>query len=155
MGLITYTTMYLLKNAETVHELSFKNSSEIEVYKILKRISKSKGMKVVRFKDYFMLENIINEAEVFISIIDNKYNIKFAYIFGSQATGEASENSDIDIAICFSKGYEPMEEAFIRGDIIEEGRKFFKKNVDVISLNNASLLLKMVASSRYTSHYGV
>lgn len=35
--LVTYTTMYLLKNAETAHELSFKSNSEIEVYKILTR----------------------------------------------------------------------------------------------------------------------
>jgi hypothetical protein len=56
--LITYTTMYLLKNAETVHELSFKNNSEIEVYKILKKISKLKGMKISRFKDYFTLGDV-------------------------------------------------------------------------------------------------
>lgn len=56
--LITYTTMYLLKNAEAVHELSFKSNSEIEVYKILKKLSKLKGMKIVRFKGYFKLENI-------------------------------------------------------------------------------------------------
>ena len=58
MELISYTIMYLLKNAETVHELSFKNNSEIEVYKILKKLSKLKGMKIVRFKDYFKLGNI-------------------------------------------------------------------------------------------------
>lgn len=88
------------------------------------------------------MNNIINEAKVFISIINNKYKIKFAYIFGSQATGEASENSDVDIAVCFDKSYEAVEEAFIRGDIIEEGKAFFKKDVDIVSLNNASLLLK-------------
>ncbi len=88
------------------------------------------------------MNNIINEAKAFISIINNKYKIKFAYIFGSQATGEALENSDVDIAVCFNKSYDDMEEAFIRGDIIEEGKAFFKKDVDVVSLNNASLLLK-------------
>ncbi|WP_243124477.1 nucleotidyltransferase domain-containing protein [Clostridium sp. AWRP] len=32
----------------------------------------------------------------------DKYNIKFAYIFASQATEEASENSDVDIVIYLS-----------------------------------------------------
>ncbi|AGY77763.1 DUF2357 domain-containing protein [Clostridium autoethanogenum] len=56
--LINYTTMYLLKNAETVHELSFKSKSEIEVYKVLKKLSKLRGMSIVRFKDYFMIGNV-------------------------------------------------------------------------------------------------
>ena len=62
--------------------------------------------------------NIINEAKRFIVNINKKYKIKFAYIFGSQATGKATENSDVDIAIYFNKSYTDIEEAFIRGDII-------------------------------------
>lgn len=88
------------------------------------------------------MDNVINKAKHFISDINKKYKIKFAYIFGSQATGKASENSDIDIAVYFSESYTALEEAFIRGDIIEEGKAFFKKDVDIVSLNNASLLLK-------------
>lgn len=86
--------------------------------------------------------NIINEAKQFIFNMNKKYKIKFAYIFGSQATGRASENSDVDIAIYFSKNYTDVEEAFVRGDIIEDGKAFFKKDVDIVSLNNASLFLK-------------
>lgn len=88
------------------------------------------------------MNDIINKAKVFISNMKDKYNIKFAYIFGSQATGKASKNSDVDIAVYFGKSYEAMEEVFIRGDIIEEGKAFFKKDIDVVSLNNASLLMK-------------
>lgn len=88
------------------------------------------------------MENIINKAKNFIEDINKRYKIKFAYIFGSQATGKATENSDIDIAIYFEEEYPPMKEVFIRGDIIEDGKAFFKKDVDIVSLNNASLLLK-------------
>lgn len=88
------------------------------------------------------MDNIINKAKRFIEDINKKYKIKFVYIFGSQATGKATENSDIDIALYFEEDYLPMEEAFIRGDIIEDGKAFFKKDVDVVALNNASLLLK-------------
>lgn len=88
------------------------------------------------------MDNIINKAKRFIEDINKKYKIKFVYIFGSQATGKATENSDIDIALYFEEDYLPMEEAFIRGDIIEDGKAFFKKDVDVVALKNASLLLK-------------
>lgn len=86
---------------------------------------------------------IIDKAKDFIVDTHKKHKIKFAYIFGSQATGTAAENSDIDIAIYFDNSYTPIEDAFVRGDIIEEGKAFFKKDVDVVSLNSiSSLLLK-------------
>lgn len=88
------------------------------------------------------MESVINKAKDFITNIDKKYRIKFAYLFGSQATGKATESSDVDIAIYFYEDYPCLEEAFIRGDIIEEGKVFLKKDVDIVSLNNASLLLK-------------
>ncbi|MBC2581685.1 type VII toxin-antitoxin system MntA family adenylyltransferase antitoxin [Clostridium sp. DJ247] len=88
------------------------------------------------------MEHIVNKSRDFIEDMNRKYKIKFAYVFGSQATGKAAENSDVDIAIYFEEEYPPMEDAFIRGDIIEEGKVFFKRDVDIVSLNNASLLLK-------------
>ncbi|MCT8977900.1 restriction endonuclease-like protein [Clostridium sp. CX1] len=56
--LITYTTMYLLKNAETIHELSFKSRIEIRLYKLLKEVSNAKGLRILRRKDHFMLGDI-------------------------------------------------------------------------------------------------
>ena len=87
------------------------------------------------------MSNIIDRAREFILDIDNKYKIKFAYVFGSQATGKATENSDIDIAVYFEEDYAPMQDAFVRGDILEDGKAFFKKDVDVVSLNSVSSLL--------------
>lgn len=88
------------------------------------------------------MDYIIDKAKYFIEKINKKYKIKFAYIFGSQANGKVLENSDIDIAVYFAEEISPVEDAYIRGDIIEEGKAFFKKDVDIVSLNNASLLLK-------------
>ncbi len=88
------------------------------------------------------MKNIISEVNEFLNKINKEYEIKFAYLFGSQSRGDATENSDIDIAVYFKKDYENLEEALIRGNIIEYGKEFFKKDVDVVSLNNASLLLK-------------
>lgn len=50
--------MYLLKNAETIHELGFRSRNEIELYEILKRLSKVKGLKILRRKDHFILGDI-------------------------------------------------------------------------------------------------
>ena len=44
--LISYTTMYLLKKAENTHELKLGSSLELEVYKIMKKISKAKEVEI-------------------------------------------------------------------------------------------------------------
>ncbi|MFT5876136.1 MAG: hypothetical protein ACI8WT_005140 [Clostridium sp.] len=44
--LVTYTTLYLLKNAENTHELKVGSSLELVVYKVLKKVGKEKGLKI-------------------------------------------------------------------------------------------------------------
>jgi hypothetical protein len=44
--LVTYTTLYLLKNAENTHELKVGSSLELVVYKVLKKVAKEKGLKI-------------------------------------------------------------------------------------------------------------
>jgi hypothetical protein len=44
--IITYTTLYLLKNAENTHELKVGSSLELQVYKILKEVAKDKGVTI-------------------------------------------------------------------------------------------------------------
>jgi len=78
----------------------------------------------------------------FIELINEKYPIKFAYLFGSRARGEERVDSDIDLALFFTESYEGLEEVLIRGDIIEDGKAFFKIPTDIVSLNVAPILLK-------------
>ncbi|GCD12260.1 hypothetical protein [Clostridium tagluense] len=59
--LITYTTLYLLENAGNIHELKLKNRDEIELYKILKKISKEKGLKLLRKTDCYVLDGRVIE----------------------------------------------------------------------------------------------
>lgn len=62
--LVSYTTLYLLKNAENMHELKLKSNLEIEVYKRLKSISKSKGYVIRKVNDnYFINGNIVEIIE--------------------------------------------------------------------------------------------
>lgn len=81
-------------------------------------------------------------ASKFIEEIDEKYKVKFAYLFGSRARGEEKNESDIDLGIYFQEDYSEMQEMFIKGDIIERGRSFFGIPVDIVSLNKAPLILK-------------
>jgi uncharacterized protein len=87
-------------------------------------------------------KDLSNKLSTFLDEVNKIYEIKFAYVFGSQAKGEAREDSDIDIAIFFINNYSKLEEALVRGNIIEDGKKFFTKDIDIISLNSCSLLIK-------------
>ena len=75
--------------------------------------------------------------------ICKKFNIGIVYIFGSFALGIETEKSDIDIGIVFK------DNSYIskRLDIYSELYKVFsdifpKREVDIVFLNDANLLLK-------------
>lgn len=78
----------------------------------------------------------------FVQHIDKTYPVELAYLFGSYAKGTENSDSDIDVALLFKQKYAEREELLILGRIIDEGEKFFQQKIDVISLENASLLLK-------------
>ncbi|MCK9379357.1 MAG: nucleotidyltransferase domain-containing protein [Candidatus Moranbacteria bacterium] len=74
-----------------------------------------------------------------------KHKVVFAYLFGSQATGKAIKNSDIDIAIMLSKDTDTKKRFAIRCKIISELSKIFGKNTEVVILNDTkSILFKFV-----------
>lgn len=74
--------------------------------------------------------------------IFKKFEIKFAYLFGSQAKGTAYEKSDYDVAVLFKK--EPKDPLALKEItfLSIELEKFFPTEVDVVCLNTASPLLK-------------
>lgn len=80
----------------------------------------------------------------FVEEIHKSYPVSFAYMFGSRAKGKDNAMSDIDIGLMFEESYEDMEDVFVRGDIIETGKKFFKEPVDIVNLEKAPLILKYV-----------
>ncbi len=78
----------------------------------------------------------------FIQSIDEVYPLELAYLFGSIAKGTGHNESDIDLALLFKQKYEEREELLILGRLIDEGEKFLRNKVDVVSLGKASPLLK-------------
>lgn len=72
--------------------------------------------------------------------IFRKQPVDFAYLFGSLATGNASKQSDIDVAI-FTSGDLSKEERFaLRLNLIGRLSRAVKRDVDVVVLNDLSSL---------------
>ena len=71
-----------------------------------------------------------------------KFNMKLVYLFGSQAKGASAEGSDFDIAVLFKKNpVDPLALKEIALFTLELNKSFSAK-LDIISLNDAPLLLK-------------
>lgn len=70
--LISYTTMYLLKKAENTHKLKLGSSLELEVYKIMKKISKAKEVEIKKISS--KAKN--DEAEIIKEYSIGDINIK-------------------------------------------------------------------------------
>ncbi|MGL6105129.1 DUF2357 domain-containing protein [Romboutsia sp.] len=64
--LLSYTTMYLLKKASTIHELKLKNRTEIEVYKVLKKYSEKYGIILKKENEGFYIGNS------FVKVLENR-----------------------------------------------------------------------------------
>lgn len=77
-----------------------------------------------------------------IDAIESKQKVKFAYLFGSSARAEESGQSDIDIALMFEDILSDIDDAFLRGELIDLGRSITKKEIDIVSLEKASTFLK-------------
>jgi hypothetical protein len=64
--LVSYTTLYLLLNAENMHELKLNSNLEIEVYKILKNLAEENNWSIRKeYNKYLMNNNTVD-------IIENK-----------------------------------------------------------------------------------
>ncbi len=67
------------------------------------------------------------------------YNeIKAAYLFGSYAVGKQNRNSDLDIGLLLAEDYDLM----IKLDILTKLTKNNFDNVDLVIINNVSILVK-------------
>jgi len=79
-------------------------------------------------------ERVINLAREFVVKISKEHAIKFAYLFGSFATGTFNNMSDVDIAVMFEEDLLARDEAILRGLLMEEGKVLFKRDVDIVNL---------------------
>lgn len=87
-------------------------------------------------------KDLLEKLNEFLEKVNEQYPIELAYLFGSFATETYNNESDIDIAIMFKEKYESKNEAIVKGNTIDLGRKYFERELDVISLHSATPLLK-------------
>ena len=69
-----------------------------------------------------------------------------AYLFGSEARGDAHQESDVDIAVLFDKQVSPKNYLKLEGKLISFFSKIYQgKEINIINLNTAPPLLKQSA----------
>jgi len=61
-----------------------------------------------------------------------------AYLFGSQAKGNAKPTSDVDVAVLFDESFDPM----LRLELMIELEARLGASVDLVILNQANLVLR-------------
>ena len=87
-----------------------------------------------------MTINVFDNWVVQLSaLLKSKFSdISLIYIFGSQASGDAHENSDVDIAILCINKIDPL----VRWNIAAELADILKKDVDLVDLLEASTVMQ-------------
>jgi len=84
-----------------------------------------------------MKKNVLREIH---GIFEVEERVVAAYLFGSTATGKTGKLSDVDIAILTLEDYKPTLEFQLY--LMNELSSIFRKDVDVVMLNEASPLLR-------------
>lgn len=86
------------------------------------------------------MESHLNKAKHYLQSLEV---VKFAYLFGSMASGRAGPRSDVDIAVYLDDDAVQSETRLeILGKLMDV---FETDNIDLVILNQASLPLKMNA----------
>jgi len=79
----------------------------------------------------------LNKPLLITHIVQKVPSVKLIYLFGSMATGQQHDNSDLDIAILPSPALDNLARWQIAQDLACE----FDINVDLVDLNTASTVL--------------
>ena len=89
---------------------------------------------------------ITNEQKEKLNKILKTNRVVLAYLFGSEARGEAHKDSDVDIGVLFDKKVNSEDYLRLEGRLIEFFSEIYpKREINIVNLNIASPLLKQVA----------
>ena len=81
------------------------------------------------------------DTKKLIKKLEKYPEVSAAILHGSQATGHARQESDIDLAILFTKVFEPLDLLAFQQELSDE----MHVDVDVVVLNTASPIIAMQA----------
>ena len=77
-----------------------------------------------------------------VGYLASQPEIAAAYLFGSLASGRATEHSDVDVAILMTPESDAMAaDSLVETALVDGIRQFADREVDVVFLNHASLVL--------------
>ena len=79
----------------------------------------------------------LKEIKLICNEVFNKFDVNFAYLFGSYAKNKARENSDIDILVDI-----PLD-GIIYFELVETLRENLHKKIDLLDLNQLSNNLEL------------
>lgn len=131
-----YTNLGLLKEAGRTQG-DYRLYSKKETLQRLKKILqlKKQGHSLEEIKK--MIAKTPEPVGIF-----KQYPVRFAYLFGSQAKKETTPLSDVDIAVFLDEDLTDKQQFDVRLELIGKLSKIYQvKKIDVVVLNNCSLLL--------------
>lgn len=93
---------------------------------------------------------MLNQAKLVGILLKNIPNIRLIYLFGSQADGTSTAQSDIDIAVLLDRKIDPVVRYDLEQTLILE----LGQEVDLVDLLSASTVLQNQVVMRGTLIYG-
>ena len=82
-----------------------------------------------------MINIISNNIDVLKQFF-KKHKIEKAYVFGSAASDDFNENSDIDFLVKFEMGIDPLEKGELWWNLQDTLRIFFNREIDIVTENS-------------------
>ena len=82
-----------------------------------------------------MINIISNNIDVLKQFF-KKHKIEKAYVFGSAASDNFNENSDIDFLVKFEMGIDPLEKGELWWNLHDNLRDFFNREIDIVTENS-------------------
>lgn len=73
--------------------------------------------------------------------LEARPDVESAYLFGSHARGTARSSSDVDVAVLFAAGLDPVERFERRLDLIGELEDLVSRRVDVVDMESIDCVL--------------
>lgn len=80
--------------------------------------------------------NIISSNIGTIRELFQKHKIEKAYVFGSAASGNFTQSSDIDFLVKFKSGIDPLEKGELWWDLHDTLRDLFNREIDIVTENS-------------------
>ncbi len=94
---------------------------------------------LTRNKSHKLTGNTTPVAKTLSTFFKDRNDVALAFLFGSFASGTITVRSDIDVGILFHE----LPDFYEINNIKEDLTSIFKREIDVVALNDASPILKM------------